>query len=154
MPMLNLSPVLTSPMLLDTFTVNRRQQSINNYGEASTTVTANTNIRGIVFPSDENDLKRLPDAQIQAKAITVITAFALRGESETGTGGDETQFQPDIVVWNGDSFMVRVVEDYTNYAAGFVLAVCTSIDLVDEPPGAISPNYGFGNSPYGGVYGE
>lgn len=134
MPLLDLSRVLVNPLLTDTFTVNRRTQAVNNYGEASTTTVATPDVGGVVFPSDENDLRRLPDMDVQAKAITVITTFALRGESETGSGGGEVQFKPDVVVWNGNNFIVRVVEDYSNYGAGFIRAICSSMDRVDQPP--------------------
>lgn len=129
-----LFPALTNPMMLDSFTVNRRQQSVNNFGESSTAVTPTTNVRGVVYPSDENDLRRLADIGYQAKAITVITRFALRGASETGSGAGEVQYQPDVVVWNGDSFIVRLIEDMSNYGPGFVKALCSSMDSVDQPP--------------------
>jgi hypothetical protein len=131
--MLNLSSVLTSPMLVDTFTVNRRTQTVNNFGVASTTVQPFAGLYGVVYPSNENELKRLPDLQVQEKAITVITNFALRGESET-SADPAVSFQPDIVVWGGDNFVVRKLEDWSQYGPGFILAICTSIDLVDTPP--------------------
>lgn len=130
MPLLDMSDVLTDPMFVDTFSVNRRVQTVNDSGIASSTVQALPGINGVVYPSDENDLQRLPDLSIQTKAITVVTMFALRGESEAAG----SEYYPDIVVWNGDNFLVRHVNDYSNYAAGFILAVCTSIDLVDAPP--------------------
>jgi hypothetical protein len=68
--------------------------------------------------------------QITGKALTVITQYRLRGESES-TG---TEFQPDLVVWHGDSFLVKHVEDWSAFGPGFILAVCISIDVVDTPP--------------------
>jgi hypothetical protein len=133
MPMMDLSEVLTDPMLLDTFSVNRRTQTVNEFGLACSSTQPFPDINGVVYPSDDNDLKRLPDLSIQSKALTVITQFSLRGESET-SGSGAASFYPDIVVWNGDQFLVRKIDDYSNYAAGFILAICTSIDLVDQPP--------------------
>jgi galactose-6-phosphate isomerase len=130
MPMINVASVLTSPMLMDTFAVNRRTQVVSGFGIASTTSQPFNGLSGVVYPSNENELKRLPDTQVQSKAITVITRFALRGEAQVSG----TEFQPDIVVWNGNSFLVRDVQDWGRYAAGFVNAICTSIDLVDQPP--------------------
>lgn len=133
MPMLDVSAVLTSPMLMDTFLVNRRTQTVNNFGIASTTIQPFPGLFGVVYPSNENELKRLPDLQVQEKAITVITRFALRGEAET-SANPAVSFQPDIVVWGGDNFVVRKIEDWSQYGPGFILAICTSIDLVDAPP--------------------
>lgn len=130
MPMLDMSAALTDPFLVDSFSVVRRQETVNNSGISTVTPATTTPVYGIVYPSDENDLRRLPDSDIFAKAITVITKFALRGESET----EGTSFKPDLVVWNGDNFLVRLVDDYSNYGSGYIQAVCTSIDLVDAPP--------------------
>jgi hypothetical protein len=130
MAMLDLSAVLSSPMLTDTFTVNRRTQTVGNNGRASTTVQAFTGVVGVVYPSDDNELKRYPDLQVQGDTITVITRFALRGESQISG----TNFQPDLVIWNGRSYLVRVVNDYGNFGGGFIFAICTSITMVDQPP--------------------
>src|SRR5580698_10692341 len=132
MPLLDLSSVLTSPMLWDTFTVNRRIQTVNNFGIATVAVQAIAGLFGVVYPSNENELKRYPDLQVQDKAITVITRFALRGETET-TADPSVSYQPDIVVWGSNNFVVRKVEDWSQYGPGFLLAICTSMDLVDMP---------------------
>ncbi len=131
MPLINVIPAITSPMLVDSFSVNRRQQFVDNFGYASTTSVVTPNVGGVVYPSNENELRRIPDLQVNDKAVTVITRFALRSESETVDG---TEYQPDIVIWQGDNFVVRKIEDWGSYAAGFFLAICTSIDLVDRPP--------------------
>jgi hypothetical protein len=120
-------------MLTDTFTVNRRTQTVNNSGYASTTVQAFPGIVGVVYPSDDNELKRYPDLQIQGDTVSVITTFALRGESVV-SGNPEISFQPDLVVWNGSNYVVRVVNDFGNFGGGFIFAICTSITLVDQPP--------------------
>ncbi len=89
MPLIEMSEVLTDPMFLDSFSVNRRTQLVDETGIASTGSTVFPGVFGVVYPSDKNDLSRLPDFQLQSKAITVITKFALRGESKTsGDGGN------------------------------------------------------------------
>jgi hypothetical protein len=108
----------------------RRTQTVNDLGVASTTTVPTPSVPGVVYPSNENDLKRFPDLQIQSKAITVVCQFALRGESEVAG----TEFQPDVIVWSNDNYVVRALDDWSQYAAGFILAICTSIDLVDSPP--------------------
>jgi hypothetical protein len=130
MPMINITAALTSPMLADSFSVIRRTQTVGSNGRATMAQQTISNLSGPVYPSDDNDLKRLADEQITGKAITVITRFALYGEVEVAG----TQYQPDIVVWRGDNFLVKHLEDWSNYGPGFVLAICTSIDVVDQPP--------------------
>jgi hypothetical protein len=145
-PMLDVSIAVCSAYLADSFSVLRRTQTVNNFGVASVTPQTITPVYGVVAPSNENDLSRFPDLEVQSKAITVITSFALRGEAETGGTsfgaglfnaggyGEGVEFQPDIVVWNGDNYVVRALDDWSQYADGFSRAICTSINLVDQPP--------------------
>lgn len=130
MPMLDVSVALTNFYTVDTFSVIRRTEVVNGFGVSTVTPATTSGLYGVLYPSNEDDLKRFPDLQIQSKAITVITRFALRGEAET----EGTEFQPDIVAWGGDNFVVRAMDDWSQYAAGFILAICTSINLVDQPP--------------------
>lgn len=130
MPLLDMSIVLNDPQLIDSFSVIRRTETVNNFGVSTIASVTIPDLYGPIYPSNENDLARFPDLQVQTKAITVITRFALRGEAETSG----TEFQPDVVVWGGDNFVVRRIEDWSKYALGFIMAICTSIDLVDQPP--------------------
>jgi hypothetical protein len=130
MPQLDVSLALTNPYTLDTFSVLRRADTSNSFGEATLSTTTFNNVRGVVYPEGDNRLQRLRDIQLQAKAICVITRFALRGSSKDGTGQN---FQPDIVVWNGNNFIVELVDDYSQYAAGFIMATCVMTDLNPQP---------------------
>ena len=131
MALINVSAALTSPMLVSGFTVNRRTQTIGNNGRAIAATTAIPNVYGTIYPSTKNDLERFPDLQVTGKCISVISRFALRSEAETVDG---TEYSPDIIVWKGSNFLVKALEDWSSYGPGFVLAICTSINLVDPPP--------------------
>jgi hypothetical protein len=131
MPMLDVSVALTNPYTLDTVVVLRRKQGVNNFGETKTEVSIIENVKAIVFPASKNDLDREPDAQINAKSIVLISRFALRGESETVDG---VSYQPDVVQWRGDQFLVVTVEDYSAYGNGFVKMTANSIDIQDRQP--------------------
>jgi hypothetical protein len=137
MPLLDVSRVLMNPLLIDVFSVNRRVQTVSNSGLASTTSTIITPVNGVVYPSNEEDLKLFPDLRFTEKALTVITRFALRATAETSADPPVT-FQPDIVVWplpiGGNNFLVRGLLDWSQYGPGFLLAICSSIDLLDLPP--------------------
>jgi len=160
-PMLDVSAALTNPYTLDSFIVYRRKQTVNGFGETCVAVEIEKGIRGVVTPASLQELTRRPEAQIARKSITVITRFALRGESQTV---EETQFQPDIVVWNNDSYLVVHVEDYSDYARGFVKVTANSTDMVDLPTTAVPLNEqsptlsgpsGYNETPYSeGPFGE
>lgn len=130
MPMLDLSVVLTDPYLLDKFDVCRTREIVNNFGESKKEITKIENVRGVVFPESLNDLARRPEAQLNTKTITVITRFALRGESNSSE--DNNAYQPDRVFWRYNFFLVVRVEDYSHFASGFVKATATSTDMIDQ----------------------
>jgi uncharacterized membrane protein len=146
MAMINVSMALISPMLVSSFAVNRRVQTVGINGRVSIIAQAFAGVFGVIYPSDNNELQRLADLQVTGKTITVITRFALRSEAETSG----TEYQPDIVVWRGDNFLVKHVEDWSSFGPGFVLAICTSIDLVDMPPATSAPGYGSSSFGAGG----
>ena len=76
---------------------------------------------------------RVEAFSIAEKTIRVTTTFMLRGPSKDVT---MQNFQPDIVIWKGDSYVVRALDDFSQYGAGMVTAECSSIDYVDSPPSA------------------
>lgn len=130
MSMVDVSAALTNPYTLDKFNVQRRAVSNNNYGEPTITPTVINNVRGVVYPASPNDLKRLPEAQIMAQTIVVITRFALRGASKDSQA---QEWEPDVVVWGGDNFLVIATNDYSQAGRGFIYAICSSMDTMDAP---------------------
>ena len=46
-------------------------------------------------------------------------------------------YAPDLVAWRGDLYVVKTVEDLTNWGPGFVEAECISVDLAEAPPGTL-----------------
>lgn len=131
MPLIDVTQSLTDPAVLDTFDVVRRSQTISDAGRAQVTLVPFNGIYGVVFPSKPDDLNRLPEEELGNKAITVITQFLLRPASEDKGKQD---YYPDIVVWNNDNFLVQIMDDYSRYAAGFIYAICTLLDLNQVPP--------------------
>lgn len=135
MPQLDVSEGLGDSLMSgEKFTVIRRQQVVNNFGE-TTTQTQNFQVRGSITPA-RSELMREEAFQTQTKIIRVITSFRLRFLSEK-VGG--IQYQPDVVLWNGNHYLVRTLDDYSRYGQGFVQAECSSIDFVDNPPKEIGP---------------
>ena len=130
MPLISLSHVLASPMLTDVFSVIRRAQTVSTNGRATSSSQLIPDKSGVVHPSSYNDLKMFPDLQITGKALTIITQFALRSESEVA----QKDYLPDIVQWHGDNFIVKQMLDWSSYGPGFVFAICESTDMVDAAP--------------------
>lgn len=136
MPWVDVSSVLFDPDIAGiSFTVLRRKQIVGQNGVVSTQVERCAAV-GSVVPVGDNSLLREETFQVQAKTIRVCTTFRLRGVAEQANGAS---YQPDLVLWNGDFFVVRTIDDYTPYGAGMIEAECSSIDYQDEPP-ALGPD--------------
>lgn len=131
MPTLDMSDALTDPQTLDVFTVIRREEAVSGFGEAVIGGVTFPNQSGVVYPTPQDELKRLPDQDLQGKCITILTRFALRGASVDST---QNSFKPDIIVWSGNNYIVRMPGDWGRYGAGFIEAICEMTDLSPVPP--------------------
>lgn len=112
------------------FTVIRRIETVTSSG----VVTTSRQIfaaRGSISPSGDNSLAREDAFQTQAKSIKVITMFLLRGQGKDELG---RKFQPDLVQWKGNSYIVSSINDYSQFGGGFIEAECSSIDYNDQAP--------------------
>ena len=112
-------------------TVVRREQEVNAQGEGVEIDTTIPNVVASVTPTGDNSLVREEAFSAQAQSIKVITPYRLRGQTKESSTGQS--FLPDIVIWHNDSYIVRVVNDFTPYGAGFVEAECESIDYQQAP---------------------
>lgn len=132
MPLLDVSDILLDPDVAETLTIQRRQANVGSNGRASQTVTTITPAPvGSVQPQDAGDLERGSDQQKLPKKIEVITPFRLRS---AGSDGQGNEYQPDLIVWQGDSYQVDSVEPWTAYGAGWLVAKCSSVDSLDVAP--------------------
>jgi hypothetical protein len=131
MAMIDMTVALTNPQTLQKFAVLRRKQFVNNFGETKMEIETIPRVFGVIHPEGPNDIARRPEAQTNAKTMVVITKFRLRGESENIDG---VNYQPDVIQWGGNNFLVARPEDYSKYARGFIRATITSTDIVDRPP--------------------
>lgn len=122
MAFLDVSTVLLDPDFTDNFSVTRRQETVDNNG-FSTVVPVTTQQIGVVTAASPNQLDRLAEADIFKRAINVVTKFKLQGEV--------VGYKPDLVVWRGDNYIVKEIDLYPQYGAGFIQALCVSEDLVD-----------------------
>lgn len=130
--MLDVSVALTNPYTLDRFSVLRRQEAINGFGEVIPGAILFNGIPGVVYDEESESLDRRPDVDVQGKNIIVITnQFPIRGAS-VDSGG--VSWQPDLVIWNGNSYLADRPGDWSKYAAGFVKMKCCLWDSSPIPP--------------------
>lgn len=134
MAMLDVSIALTNPYTLDCFNLLRRKQNVNQSGGSRFEAVKFLGVPGIIYPEGLADLSRRAEVQFENKSIVVISIFPMRGASEDA----DDQYQPDIIIWNGDNFLVKRVEDYSRFARGYVKVTAESVDLNDLAPGVTS----------------
>jgi hypothetical protein len=124
MPQLDVSFMLSDPMLADCFTVTRRADVVGANGRTTPTIVdVFEGITGVVTQQDPADLMREPDGQMVPHSIMVCTCFALRG---VVVGA-----QPDIITFNGTDFLVKTVFAYSRFGNGTYEAVATSMTATD-----------------------
>lgn len=122
---LDVSDVLCDPDIADSFTVIRRAQVINNHGRATLVPQTLKNKIGVITAASGNDLMRLPEEQRTGRNLTVVTKFRLHATVQG--------FAPDLILWQGDYYIVKEVDPYPQYGQGFVQAIVGSIDYQDQP---------------------
>lgn len=144
MSFLDVTDILLDPDVAgQSFTVVRRPEGVNGSGEGVPRSLVIPNVVGSVTPVGDNSLTREVTFGTQNQAIRVITAYRLRGATaEPSTG---LQFQPDLVLWHGDYYVVSVVNDYTPYGGGFIEAECVSYDYQEVPASVARPQVGRAN---------
>lgn len=121
------NPTLTNPRLLDFFTVTRQPEVVTDKGRTSVPAPqVFSKVSGIVTTASGNDLVRIQDMEYAGKAITIVTRFFLR----TAVQG----FQPDIVTWACNDFVVLTCDDYSRYGPGWTQTICGSRNMTDQPP--------------------
>jgi galactose-6-phosphate isomerase len=129
MPFLDVTDVILDPDFADDISVVRRTETVNGFGEPVITTQQFDGLSGVVTPMN-NKLRRGEDESNMEERVSVVTTFLLRGPSRTG--GVDTQ--PDIVIWNGGSYVVSSLNDYARFGSGHCQAECTAIDYVVPPP--------------------
>ena len=135
MALLDLSSLLIDPDLVDKFNVERRQEFVDNKGRGGILPTMFYGIIGVVGPISPSELDRRDDYQLMRRSLEVITKFRLQGEVNG--------YQPDIIYWRGDRYLVRSVDNFPQFGAGFFRVECTSIDKTESQLLANSPQLAF-----------
>lgn len=126
MPDLDVSPTLTSSMLVDDFVVERRPYRVDTAGRVMDTVPTIFHTFGVVQAVSPDDLTRGSDEQHMQKTISIATQFRLQGPAPG--------FQPDVVGWHGSRYQVSNVGDFAQFGEGFTIVTAQSIDSVDPGP--------------------
>ncbi|WP_446902999.1 hypothetical protein [Burkholderia sp. YIM B11467] len=127
MAQLDVVDVLLDPDFMDTGLVcNRMTQTIDVHGRALNTPAAIP--FAAVVTSDKGDiLHRNADGSRIVGSITLHTPLRLRD------GGPDGTADADEIAWQGATYTVVNVNDYSHFGRGFVCATCDLKPLTGTP---------------------
>lgn len=128
MALIDVTELLSDADFTNSFSVIRRVDSVNNYGENQLSETTLSGVVGSVQPASPDDMQRLPDSVRRRDAITVYSVTRISPDA-----------YPDVVVWNGKKYQAQTSEDFGNYGAGYTKAICTLIEAGNG--GATPPHF-------------
>ena len=116
---MNLTPALTDPDLgFTAFSVQRIMYRLQN-GESVPSVQT-LPASGCIHPGTPEMVQLLPEEERHEEFIAVYTDFPLRlGEN----GGGATYTAPDRILWNGETWRVIRVRDWSVFGYCQALAV-------------------------------
>jgi hypothetical protein len=130
MPTIDVTEVLTdTDVAAQVFGVLRRQEIVNNFGE-STVLVSTTNAVGSVQPKGDQSLMREDGYDVQVDSIVVVSTFRLQGVTK---GANNTQYKPDIIVWQNNFYEVISPSNWSAFGPGFIEVEATSIHNIDGP---------------------
>lgn len=115
MALVDVSEVINDPDFQDTITLNRRTQTISDYGETTFTVSGST-MSAVVQAGNGETLNRNPEYSVMTDWITIYAEFNFIADGD-GYFADE-------VVWSGRNFQVKTVTDFMNWGVGYTRADC------------------------------
>jgi len=118
MPVLDVSEALNEPDFQDTFSVQRRTETVGLNGRAERVAQTFSNIQGVVTQGSPKEIYRREDGSLPSSTIIIFTQFRLQNNA----GG----LASDVVAWSGNYYVVTSLEDWSLCGAGFVRATCHS----------------------------
>jgi galactose-6-phosphate isomerase len=126
MPTLDVSDIPLCVEFADRFDIIRRPETLSQSGRSVTSQVTVPGLLGTIYPTGDQSLVRQADYQTGRRTITVVTNYRLQQEAPG--------YQPDLVLYRGNQFLVREIKDFSQYGQGFIEAECSSIIAIDAPP--------------------
>lgn len=118
------------PLLNDSFSRVRRAESRDAHGRSQVTPTTTPNLNGVVtMNQDIEDIRNeFPEVQYATRVINVVTHANFQAAVKDAQG---ISYQPDLIVWRGDNYVVLRVSPYPQFGIGWWQVTAMSVDKVD-----------------------
>lgn len=114
--------LVNDPDFATTFSVIRRTESIDSYGVSSLTTTTFNNVTGVITAEGEPlavPMAQEEDSTYARQTLIIYTQFRLYDPL--------TGYQPDLVVYFGNTYMIHKVTNYSTF--GYYRADCLMVNL-------------------------
>lgn len=127
--MLSVKRAILDRRLLEPIIRVVQTETLNEFGEPQISRFYSNEMAVVTMPK-ESTLLRLRDASTYQQYILVTSSLIFLPDNLTG--------QPDIIIWNGNEYLVTSVDDYQN--RGYTRATCGLLGLHVSVP-LIEDNY-------------
>lgn len=132
MPLVDVTDLLFDPDIAgQEFTVYRRQETVNNFGESVVAIKVIPNQFGSIQPSGEQGVIREAEYDAQAQTIKIACVFRLRGVTQ---GPNGRTFKPDRIGWNNNLYEITTPNEWDQFGRGFIEADAIEVSWTDFPP--------------------
>lgn len=132
MPLIDVTDILFDTDIAgQVFTVYRRKEVVNAYGESVVKIKVIPNQVGSIQPSGDQTVIREGEYDAQNQQIKICCVFRLRGVTR-GPGGKT--YKPDRIAWGGNLYEVTSPNEWEDFGRGFIEADAIEVNWTDFPP--------------------
>jgi len=124
MPLINVDELLADPDFTQPVSIITSTEAVNSSGFNVPVQTTTTNIQAIVQNNGSEKLIRLADGSRISDAVTIWCRHSLHAATATTAA--------DIIVYNGQQYVVKVSEDWSHYGIGWYKATGEFIGITPQ----------------------
>ena len=121
MAFLDISDILLDADFCDTGIVCMRNTEVVDIHGHAVITSSSTTFTGVVTNNNGDILQRKAAGEHTSGNINVRTSFPLQDGTEGRTA--------DTIMWQGRTYTVGNVKDFSNFGKGFVVAICDLLPL-------------------------
>lgn len=128
MPQLDVSDAILDPDFAERINVQRRPYTVNSSGQVVIGTVQNLHPVAVVTQGSPHPLEQKPDDQVGKSSITV---HAYKFQLYDVVTGKASSYQPDLVVYNGNHYLVVKVYNWSRFGQGFTMAEAELYDMTE-----------------------
>jgi len=131
MPMLDVSDAILDPMFCSRVCITRRPY-INDATQGGKVVITPTEcfFNGVITQGSPSAFQQTADAQ-NAKAVITVHAYRFQLFDPITLASTGAMYQPDLVNYNGNIYIVDRVLNWSQYGAGFTQAEASLYQMTE-----------------------